>query len=202
MSTHQVHPDTEEIWRMLSDRLRQFIRSRVVSVADAEDVLQSVFLRIHQNVHRLRQSDRLEAWVFQIARNAITDHYRRAPHDPLDEDAVAMTGEAKPANLNAEVAGCLGAMIQRLPAEMQRAVAMYERQGLSQQEIASRESISLSGAKSRVQRGRRLLKEMLEDCCRLQFDHYGNVMHWESADTRAANGDNCQCSESCDASRM
>jgi RNA polymerase sigma-70 factor (ECF subfamily) len=193
MSTHQVHPDTEEIWRMLSDRLRQFIRSRVGSVADAEDVLQSVFLRIHQNVHRLRQSHRLDAWVFQIARNAITDHFRRTPHDSLDAEAIAAIDEEKSDNLNAEVANCLDTMIGRLPMEMQRAVTMYEREGLSQQDIASHESISLSGAKSRVQRGRKLLKEMLEDCCRLHFDRYGNVLQWEAADSRSQAGGSCQC---------
>jgi RNA polymerase sigma-70 factor (ECF subfamily) len=188
MSHDQVHPDTESIWRMLSDRLRQFIRSRVASAADADDILQNVFLRIHQNLNRLQQSDRLESWVFQIARNAIADHFRRSQHKQIEADAAPAPDSQVSDNLNVEVAGCLNGMIERLPADLQRAVSMYEREEISQKEIATRESISLSGAKSRVQRGRQMLKRMLQDCCQLQFDLYGNVLQWEPAQYGGACG--------------
>jgi RNA polymerase sigma-70 factor (ECF subfamily) len=199
MSIDQAQPETEEIWRTLSDRLRQFIRSRVPSAGDAEDILQTVFLRIHQNVSNLQQSDRLESWVFQIARNAVADHFRQAIHEPFEADLLAAPVDGvQPDNLNAEVAGCLDVMFERLPAEIQRAVAMYEREGISQKEIASRESISLSGAKSRIQRGRKLLKKMMEDCCRLQLDRYGNVVMWKAAGSRIQDGGKCECNSSCD----
>jgi RNA polymerase sigma-70 factor (ECF subfamily) len=188
------HPDTEAIWRMLSDRLRQFVRSRVSS-ADADDVLQNVFLRIHQNLGGLRQSDRLESWVFQIARNAVADHFRQSARNYVQVDESPATEAAGLDNLNAEVAGCLNGMIERLPDNLHRAVSLYERDGLSQQEIASREAISLSGAKSRVQRGRQMLKRMLEDCCRLQFDRYGNVLQWEPAHSAVEAGGPCKCDD-------
>jgi RNA polymerase sigma-70 factor (ECF subfamily) len=195
MSSRQAQPDTEAIWRTLSDRLRQFVRSRVSSVADADDVLQNVFLRIHQNLNGLRQSDRLESWVFQITRNVIADHFRQSQHSQTEIVEVPALDHQDSNNLNAEVAGCLNGMIERLPDNLQRAVSLYEREGLSQQEIASRESISLSGAKSRVQRGRHMLKRMLEDCCRLQFDRYGNVMQWEAVDSTANVSGSCECDD-------
>jgi RNA polymerase sigma-70 factor (ECF subfamily) len=194
MSDHQAAPDTESIWRMLSHRLRQFIRSGVASDSDVDDILQNVFLRIHRNLSSLRDSDRLESWVFQIARHAITDYHRRKPLDPLDAEAVsAPTDDQSWDNLNAEVAGCLGMMIARLPEPLQRAVSMYEQGGLSQNEIASREAITISGAKSRVQRGRSMLKEMLLQCCRLQLDRYGNVVSWNAPPSCDSDRESCKC---------
>jgi RNA polymerase sigma-70 factor (ECF subfamily) len=70
---------------------------------------------------------------------------------------------------------------------------MYEREGVSQLEIAAREAITLSGAKSRVQRGRRLFKKMLEQCCQLQMDRYGNAVAWDAPAACDPQNDSCQC---------
>ena len=191
--------ETEAIWRMLSDRLRQFIRTKVSAAADAEDILQNVFLRIHQNVGRLRDSDRLEPWVFQIARNAIADHFRKSRPGPLDEtvEPALPTGDTSD-NLNGEVADCLGKLIEQLPDSLQRAVKLYEQEGVSQQEIALRESISVSGAKSRVQRGRAQLRELLERCCHFQFDRLGNVLALKPAIASQETTPNCHCQSQSD----
>lgn len=185
---------TEEIWRMLSDRLRQFIRGKVSSAADAEDVLQTVFLRVHQNVGRLRDSDLLEPWVFRIARNAIADHFRKSRPGSVDEavEPALPAGETSD-NLNGDVADCLGKLIEQLPDNLQRAVKMYEQEGVSQQEIARRESVSLSGAKSRVQRGRKHLRDLLEQCCQFHFDRRGNVLAWKPTVANLQTATGCKC---------
>lgn len=192
----QVHPhcDTEAIWRTLSDRLRQFIRAHVRSETDADDVLQTAFLRIHENIGRLRDADRLEPWVFQIARNAIADHFRKS-HPNLLESEVAATSSADDdlPNLNDEVAGCLSNLIEQLPANLQRAVRLYEQDGISQQEIAERELISLSGAKSRVQRGRKRLRELLDACCQFQFDGRGNILASQPSLPNSLIASKCNC---------
>jgi RNA polymerase sigma-70 factor (ECF subfamily) len=195
MSQNQAHPDTESIWRTLSDRLRQFIRSRVSSAADADDILQNVFLRIHQNLEALRESTRLESWVYQIARHAILDYHRKKGAVSLDpETATAPADELTPDSLNQEIAGCLEMMIDRLPPPLRRAVALYEREDVSQNDIASREGITLSGAKSRVQRGRKLVKEMLQQCCQLELDRRGNVLDWSPPAACESTGSPCDCS--------
>ncbi len=175
---------TEQIWRELSDRLRQFVRSRIESTADVDDVLQTVFLRIHSKFDDLRQADRLESWVFQITRNAVTDHFRKK-RDAQDaaELLIEDADESSEENLNAELAGCLGRLIGRLPEDQRRALSMYELDGMSQKDIANRESISLSGAKSRIQRGRKSLEGMLKACCEFQFDGRGNIVEYEATNT-------------------
>ena len=71
-----MSPTTELIWKAFSERLRKFIRVRVADEADAEDLLQEVFIRIHTRIDTLKDDTRLTAWVYQIARNLIIDYYR------------------------------------------------------------------------------------------------------------------------------
>jgi hypothetical protein len=66
-------------------------------------------------------------------------------------------------------------MIHSLPGPYREAILLTEFDGLSQVEMARRLGISVSGPKSRVQRGRRQLKNMLLDCCRFEFDRRGRV---------------------------
>jgi RNA polymerase sigma-70 factor, ECF subfamily len=70
-------------------------------------------------------------------------------------------------------------MIQLLPENYREAVILSELKGLTQKEVARLQGTSLSGAKSRVQRGRSLLKNMLAECCRLEFDHRGRLCDYE-----------------------
>ena len=125
----------------------------------------------------------------------IADHFRKSRPDSLESEA-AETSDRRTTcltNLNVEVAGCLNVLIEQLPANLQRAVQLYEQEGISQQEIAERESISLSGAKSRVQRGRKLLRELLDACCQLQFDGRGNILAWQSSGPKAEPASACGC---------
>lgn len=68
--------ETEQIWHEFHERLRAFIARRVDNEADMKDILQTVFLRLHQNLGTLNRADRLTSWLFQITRHAIADYYR------------------------------------------------------------------------------------------------------------------------------
>ena len=67
---------TETLWRAYSDQLLSFIRSRVKDPVIAEDILQDVFLKMHERLHTLKDDQKLQSWMYRIARNAIIDHYR------------------------------------------------------------------------------------------------------------------------------
>jgi RNA polymerase sigma-70 factor (ECF subfamily) len=168
----------EEVWRSLGDALHAFIRARVPSKSDADDILQDVFIRVIEKSASIRRADRIESWVYQTARNAIADFYRRRPprpDSPVEEVDVSL-GEATEADYNHAVGACLKRMAAQLPDKLREAVLMYETEDLSQLEIAKRLRISLSGAKSRIQRGRRQLEELFRSCCELEFDRRGNVL--------------------------
>jgi RNA polymerase sigma-70 factor (ECF subfamily) len=181
--------NTQEIWAEFSSRLRGFIARRVDSDADVDDILQDVFLRIHRHAGSLERRERLVAWLFQVTRNAIVDYYRApgrrrelpsgAPRDlergqppawgELEDDDGASSGACR------ELAACLGPMIAQLTPLYRDAVTLIDLDGLPQHEAAARAGLSLSGMKSRVQRGRRALEHLLHDCCRIELDAGGRI---------------------------
>ncbi len=180
-----VRIQTETVWKLLSARLKSFIRSRVDTEQAAEDLLQEAFLRIHQRLDKLSDQERVEAWVFQITRNLIADHYRARSRSPLPGDMEAEpaepTVETEPDsyNYNQRIGEWLFAAIDSLPEAHRQAMRMYEIEGVSQAEIAEKLGISLSGAKSRIQRGRQKLKKVMDRCCRIDVDRRGNVLSCE-----------------------
>jgi RNA polymerase sigma-70 factor, ECF subfamily len=185
----------EDLWHALSGELRSFLRSRVPSDCDADDILQDVFVKIVEKIGSLRDATRIESWVYQIARNAIVDYYRRRtpqPSDPVEEAALACPSPQDD-NLNRSVAAWLSSTIARLPETMREAVRLYELEGVSQGEIAKRLGISLSGAKSRIQRGRRQLEKLLHGCCQLELDRRGNVIACQPANADACAQVSCDC---------
>ena len=70
--------DAAAAWDELREPLLAFIARRTPDRDTAEDILQDVLLRIHRHADELEHSSAVRAWIFQIARNAIADHYRRA----------------------------------------------------------------------------------------------------------------------------
>jgi RNA polymerase sigma-70 factor (ECF subfamily) len=187
-----VAHDTELLWRELRDRLRAFIARRVENPADVEDLLQEVFLRIHQHLSTVRDTGRLLPWIFQMARNVITDYYRAASrrheipaHPPYNsegdmgarESAASLQSEEQTSH-QYDLALCLTPLIARLPEPYREAVRLVEIDGRPQRELSERLAVSLSGAKSRVQRGRDKLKDLLLRCCQVEFDKRGNVLDY------------------------
>jgi RNA polymerase sigma-70 factor, ECF subfamily len=175
---------TEQMWREMVAQLRMFVRRRIADPNRADDVVAEILLRVHQNVGSLEDRERLPNWVFRIARNAIIDEYRRAgrSREQLvaslgDDVAEAPTEEDDPGALS-ELAGCLRPLLAGLPVEQRRAVEMIDLDGVSQADAAEYAGISLSGMKSRVQRGRTRLGELLGQCCALSLDGRGLPMDY------------------------
>jgi RNA polymerase sigma-70 factor, ECF subfamily len=174
-------PDAAAIWEEFHRRLRGYIARRVADRAAAEDILQDVMLRIHRHAAELEQTEAIGAWIHQIARNAIIDHYRRAPVrreraagiEPLGDDAAAP--EPARADLRRELAACVGPLIERLPPHDRKALALIEFDGLTHADAAARLGLSTSGMKSRVQRARGRLRSLLVDCCEIALDRRGGV---------------------------
>jgi RNA polymerase sigma-70 factor (ECF subfamily) len=169
---------TQTVWADLSDRLRVFVARRVDNAADTEDILQDVFLRIHAHRDSLTDERKLTSWVYQITRNAIIDYYRG--RRPMTEFPVSVAiPEAPPDDVVQELVPGLAPMLARLSGEDREALLLTEVEGLTQQELADRFGLSLSGAKSRVQRARKKLKLAFVDCCQVEFDRRGGVAAYQ-----------------------
>jgi RNA polymerase sigma-70 factor, ECF subfamily len=168
----------EHIWDEFAEKLNQFIRARVSDPATAEDILQDVFLKIQRRLGQLKDAAKLQSWVYLIARNAIIDHYRTRKETVEVPDSLPL--EADPGDAAVEgLQGAFRRMIDGLPEPYREAVLLTEFEGLTQQELANRLGLTLSGAKSRVQRGRAQLRQMLDECCTFEFDRRGKVIGCE-----------------------
>lgn len=171
----------EELWEEFRIPLKDFIKRRVNNEQDVEDILQIVFIKIYNNINNLNQFQKIRIWIYKITRNAIIDFYRSQnsyshivclPENVLEEVKIEET-------VNDEISQCIKAMIQYLPEKYKEAIILTEYKNLTQKELALRTGLTISGAKSRVQRARILLKEMLMDCCSLEIDHRGNVIDYK-----------------------
>jgi RNA polymerase sigma-70 factor, ECF subfamily len=173
-----MNPSTAEIWDEFSDNLRGFIRKRVNDPQDAEDVLQDVFIKIHNRIDTLQDEQRLVAWLYQITRNTIIDHYRKQrPWVDLSDLVVEDSIESE-VNPGKELAAGLRNFILCLPEKYRKAIVLTELEGFSQGQLAETLGISLSGAKSQVQRGRERLRQALLECCHFEFDRRGNLQDY------------------------
>ena len=171
-----MQSDTTQIWQTMSLQLRSFIGKKVPNPAITEDILQDVFLKIHTNIDKLRDQNKIKSWVYTITRNAIIDFYRQKEINTEGLDIPATESPATTESVTDEIATGLKDMIKSLPNKYSQALMLVEFDGLSQVELAEKIGISISGAKSRVQRARQLLKECLMQCCHFEFDRFGTIV--------------------------
>lgn len=168
---------TEQVWESFSQPLRVYLQRRVPDPGDADDLLQEIFIKVHLRLADLRSGDRLGPWLYQIARNTLTDYYRTTRRfAPLQEDLPLEEPEEPDAA--SRLAQGLAPMIHCLPEKYGQALELSELGGLKQHELANQLGISLSGAKSRIQRGRVMLRQALFDCCHFEFDRRGRVIDY------------------------
>lgn len=173
MKEHQAPPPASpvHVWRDWHAALRRYVARRVREPADADDVLQEIFLKIELHLRKLREPGRLAAWLYRIADNAIADHYRA--HRPWDELPDDLPAPVAAEDGTAALAACLRPMIDALPETYRQAMLWSEIEELPQREVAERLGLSLSGAKSRIQRGREKLRVILQECCHVEADGDG-----------------------------
>jgi len=169
----------EHIWRTYHKQLLSFIQKRVSDSSMADDILQEVFIKIHTRIDSLQENTKIKAWLFQITRNTIIDYYRKANSlKEASDELIDLEDENDPLALQ-DIQTCIIPMIKSLPEDYQEALFMTELNGLSQKLLAEKLQISYSAAKSRVQRGRFLLKEALSNCCSFEHDSKGRLINYE-----------------------
>lgn len=181
-----IDPAARGVWRDLEAKVRPFVARRVRAPADVDDIVQDVFLRMHRSLATLREDERFGAWVYQVARSAVAEHQRSSARHPVVSVEPAESSIAAPvqehdgdAAVTCELASFLAPFVAALPSPYREALTLTELEGLMQKDAASMLGISLSGMKSRVQRGREHLRASLEACCRIALDTRGRVVDCE-----------------------
>jgi RNA polymerase sigma-70 factor (ECF subfamily) len=182
--------DPGRLWQDFAAPLRAFLARRVPPGVDPDDLVQDVFLRVIRRLDSLRSTERPEGWLFQIARNALRDSLRARLRrdgrtDGLDVDVPAEADPISERAAEAELAPCLTGMIRDLAEPYRTALTLTSLRGLSQVDASRLAGISVSGMKSRVQRGREQLRQMLVRCCAIAVDVRGGVSDFHPRDREA-----------------
>jgi RNA polymerase sigma-70 factor, ECF subfamily len=187
--------DTEHLWQEMHTGIRAFVGRRIRQAEDVDDVVQRVFLKVHEGLSSLRDEERVHAWVYRTATNAIADYYRgpigrrEVASGSLDDFAEGPAvrvaddeaDDEQPAQK--EFAGCIQPLLRLLSASDREALTLIDVEEVTQVDAAERLGVSVSGMKSRIQRARRRLRTVVEECCRVQLDRRGGVMAYERLGT-------------------
>jgi RNA polymerase sigma-70 factor, ECF subfamily len=175
-----IPPEARGAWRDIAARLRPYVARRLRNPADVDDVVQETLVKVHQGVGTLNDGERFGAWVYRIAERSIADAMRARARLPLaaapDAKPDHSADSAEATDLQSEMGECVALFVARLPSPYREAITLTELQGLTQKDAAETVGVSLSGMKSRVQRGRERILAMFQECCDISLDCRGRVI--------------------------
>jgi RNA polymerase sigma-70 factor (ECF subfamily) len=151
------------------------------------DILQEVYIKVIQNIDKINKAENIKSYLLKIADNAVTDHYRKQGNKNNNEiPADLLTINEPEVNDNSlQLADCcLRPMIESLEPIYRDALIMIDLEGLTQKQYAEKACLSYTNAKTRVQRARQKLKEIILSCCTYEFDKYGNIISCKKNQTK------------------
>jgi RNA polymerase sigma factor (sigma-70 family) len=159
-------------------RLRNFIRKRVPDRADAEDILQDVFSELVEAYRLMKPIEQAGAWLFRVARNRITDRFRkRKPEALADQRAIAPDGEAllledlfpsreagpEDAYVRSVLFEAIQDALEELPTEQREVFVAHEMEGRSFKELAAETGLAVNTLLSRKHYAVLHLRRRLQD---------------------------------------
>lgn len=160
-------------WGEHRRELRAWLVRRLADPQTADDLLQDLFLKALARNRQFCEMADARAWLFAVARNALTDHLRpRKNLVDLPEDLEAPIDEPAPVEA---LAACLPRALTELAPEDREALTLCDLEGMPQEAYARLKGLSLPGAKSRVQRARKRLREHILAACQVRMDETGRV---------------------------
>ena len=167
------------IYKEFNQQLLGYVKSKIASKEDAEDILQNVFVKISTNINNLAAEEKLKNWVFTITRNAIIDYYRinaskrkTSVDNGIDENISELQDDDPTKGLDQ----CMNTMINLLPDEYREIILDAEIKGIRQKDLVNKYGLAYPSVRSRVQRGRERLKQLFYNCCHIETDKHGNVL--------------------------
>lgn len=169
--------EMEDIYADFSGKIRAHLAGKVRRIEDIDDLTQEIFIKIHKSLHSLKDEKKLTPWIYSIVRNSVNDYYRKRGEVSvgLSED-IPYTYAETDVQDKSGLLHCLNVFIDRLPRKYREPLVLSEIDGVKQKDIAKRMGLSYSGLKSRVQRGREMIKDMFIECCGLPYSEEGKLI--------------------------
>ena len=170
--------DVPALWQEHKEALFYFILKRVRDESTAKDISQEVLIKVY-NFCKCKSGVRnIRSWLYQIASNAIADHYRKNKNQvvtdtfneaEVEDDRTAMK----------EAAEFVLPMINLLPEQYATPLRMSDVEGINLKDIGEVMGLGLSAVKQRVSRGRKMLKEIFTECCLIEINEEGRIISFD-----------------------
>jgi RNA polymerase sigma-70 factor (ECF subfamily) len=167
-----------EVYTEFHQSLLTYVRSKIRSKEDAEDILQNVFTKISAKAESLSEKDKIQNWLFTVTKNAVIDYYRvrsTKKNFQLDDALAEQLFEEETTDTTKGLENCVSIMVNLLPEEYRDIIEDAELHGMKQKDLAVKYSMPYPSMRSRVQRGRERLKQLFYNCCVTKTDRPGNT---------------------------
>lgn len=165
------------LWSRHEAELRRWLRSRAPNASEVDDMLQDVFLKTLKHREHLDSISQPRAWLFEVTRNTLIDRLRVSRERfPLPEDLDMVPAPVEQTDTVDTLAqACLPRVLAEMDPQDREAIELCDLQGMSQADFAQHKQLTLSAAKSRVQRARKRMRERMTSACQVSFDDSGRV---------------------------
>lgn len=155
-----------------------YIRKRINSKEDAEDLTQEVFLKLSKS--NSDTVNNVKSWVYTIAKNTITDYYRKRKMYTTEVEDVSIDEELTNEDVIDDLTRCITPFINKLPDEYRSLLTLSEIENVPQKEIAKQLDMNYVTVRSKIQRGRKQLRGLFEDCCTFKQGGKGSILEYHS----------------------
>lgn len=174
-----------------------YIKKRIASKEDAEDITQEVFYKLSKSTDTELES--LKSWVYTIAKNTITDYYRNKKRSGYTEDINELLLQEADDEYKAvqDLGACIGAYVDKLPDAYREIVRLADLDKVPQKDIAERMGVNYVTVRSKVQRGRKKLKEIFSACCTVMQGSSGSILDYSQKNGCGEESPSCATRDSC-----
>lgn len=170
--------DVPALWQEHKEALYYFILKRVRDESTAKDISQDVLLKVYNFCSCKSGVRNVRSWLFQIASNTISDHYRKYRNSVVT-DRFEEAEEESEASAFKDAAEFILPMINLLPEAYAVPLRMSDVEGTNLKAIAEELGLGLSAVKQRVSRGRKMLKDVFTECCLMELDEQGRLVSFD-----------------------
>jgi RNA polymerase sigma-70 factor, ECF subfamily len=173
----------ENAWHEYNERLMYFVRTHVESPDDAEDILSKVYLKLAQQTETSQIPQKLSSWLFRVTKNTIIDFYRA--RKPTEEISDEFREEVPERHAISKLSECILPIINELPETYRLPILLSEIYEKKQKDVAIELGVSLPALKSRILRGRKMLKHLMAKRCSYYYDERGLLVDYEEIPAKA-----------------
>lgn len=174
--------DVPALWLEHKNGLRNFILKRVKDQSLTDDIMQEVLMKVYNFCISKSGVKNIRSWLFQIAQNTITDHFRKQSKYTEIDHLQEMENENENEAFK-EATDYILPMLNFLPKEYAVPLKLSDIDNMKQADIAQKLNLTLPATKSRIQRARQLLKAEFITCCHFKTDKQGNLIAFEIKDS-------------------